>query len=103
MFRIHNFMKIENHPEIKSIKIDVGFKNTYIEEQKFVDETIYDVNVSENKLNGLNFPRTQDINLPVNCRNFMRTLKVNVYSDIVINLSSHSGENGSGREVSSKN
>ena len=57
-----------------------------------MDETIYDTGVTENKLNGMNYPRTQDINLPVNCRNYLRTLKVNVYSDINIKLTSYAGE-----------
>lgn len=50
----------------------------------------------------MNYPRTQDINLPVNCRNYLRTLKVNVFSDINIKLTSYSGEQGTGVEVATK-
>ncbi len=102
MFKIHNFMAVPNHPRIKSIKIEVSFENSQIEEQKTMDETIYDTSVNEQKINGMNYPRTQDINLPVNCRNYMRTLKVNVYTDINIRLTSYSGEQGTGVEVATK-
>ena len=95
-------MSVPNHPKIKSIKSEVNFENSYIEEQKLVDETIYDTSVSENKINGMNYPRTQDINLPVNCRNYLRTLKVNVYCDINIRLTSYSGEQGTGVELANK-
>ena len=57
-----------------------------------MDETIYDTGVNENKVNGINYPQTQDINLPVNCRNYLRTLKINVFSDINIRLTSYSGD-----------
>ncbi len=53
-------------------------------------------------MNGINFPRTQDINLPANCRNYLRTLKVNVFSDINIKLTSYSGPDGAGNEVATK-
>lgn len=40
-------MSVSNHPKIKSIKIEVSFENSQIEEQKTMDETIYDTSVSE--------------------------------------------------------
>ena len=58
MFKIYNFMAVENNPKIKSIKIEVSFENSKIEEQLLIEEPIYDVGVNENKVNGINFPRT---------------------------------------------
>ena len=95
-------MTVENNPKVKSIKIEVSFENSKIEEQILADEQIYDVGVNQNKVNGINFPRTQDINLPANCRNYLRTLKVNVFSDINIKLTSYSGPDGAGNEVATK-
>ena len=46
MFKIYNFMAVENNPKVKSIKIEVSFENSKIEEQLLVDETIYDVGVN---------------------------------------------------------
>ena len=51
-------MAVTNNPKIKSIKIEVSFENSQIEEQQLMDETIYDTGVNENKVNGINYPRT---------------------------------------------
>ena len=32
MFKIYNFMAVENNPKVKSIKIEVSFENSKIEE-----------------------------------------------------------------------
>jgi hypothetical protein len=32
MFKIYNFMTVENNPKVKSIKIEVSFENSKIEE-----------------------------------------------------------------------
>ena len=100
MFRINNCVMIEPtvvevngvKKTIRSIEIDIRFTNVEVQPIQVADEQVEAFLSKDNKDEKLKYVVT-DTQLPQEARLTGKTLKVNVFADIVINFTSFSDLN----------